>query len=120
MAGEAVKLGESLVVYSIGNGVFNSNGEYQSRGVPPYGFVVRLRLGNPQPQIALLPILTDNKQTFWQPRPVTGAEFSDLIAQLTAQGMPITQEETSDAGWCAVSEEGECRLIMPLAHLAGR
>ncbi|WP_313141849.1 CapA family protein [Leclercia sp.] len=120
MTGEAVKLGESLVVYSIGNGVFNSNGEYQSRGVPPYGFVVRLLLGAPQPQIALLPILTDNKQTFWQPRPVTGAEFADLIAQLTAQGMPITREEASDAGWRAVIEEGECRLIMPLAQLAGR
>ncbi|MBZ0056383.1 MULTISPECIES: CapA family protein [unclassified Leclercia] len=114
MPGEAARLGESLVLYSIGNGVFNSNGEYRERGMPPYGFIVRLLLGEQVPQIQLLPILTDNKKTFWQPRPVNEAEFTDLIAHLTAQGMPIIREEASGAGWRAVCEEGEYKLIMTL------
>ncbi|WP_337014111.1 CapA family protein [Leclercia sp. AS011] len=111
MVGDAARLGESLVVYSIGNAVFNSNGEYQARGMPAYGFVVRLLLGHPVPQIQLLPIFTDNKRTFWQPRPVNEAEFADLIAQLKSQGMVIDE---SGAGWRAVSVEGECRLVMAL------
>ncbi len=111
MAGDAARLGESLVVYSIGNAVFNSNGEYQARGMPAYGFIVRLLLGHPTPQIQLLPIFTDNKRTFWQPRPVNEAEFADLIAQLKAQGMAIDE---SGAGWRVVSVKGECMLVMAL------
>jgi len=111
MAGDAARLGESLVVYSIGNAVFNSNGEYQARGMPAYGFIVRLLLGHPTPQIQLLPIFTDNKRTFWQPRPVNEAEFADLIAQLKAQGMAISE---SGAGWRVVSVKDECMLVMAL------
>lgn len=111
MIGDAARLGESLVVYSIGNAVFNSNGEYQARGMPAYGFIVRLLLGHPMPQIQLLPIFTDNKRTFWQPRPVNEAEFADLIAQLRSQGMAIGESGT---GWRAVTVKGEVRLTMPL------
>lgn len=111
MAGDAARLGESLVVYSIGNAVFNSNGEYQARGMPAYGFIVRLLLGHPTPQIQLMPIFTDNKRTFWQPRPVNESEFADLIAQLKAQGMAIDE---SGAGWRAVSVKDECMLVMAL------
>ncbi|URN98133.1 CapA family protein [Leclercia adecarboxylata] len=119
MPGEAAHHGTSLVLYSIGNGVFNSNGEYRERGMPPYGFIVRLLLGEQVPQIQLLPILTDNKKTFWQPRPVNEAEFADLIAHLTAQGMPISREEAPGAGWRALYEGGEYRLIMTLETFAG-
>ncbi len=111
MAGDAARRGESLVVYSIGNAVFNSNGEYQARGMPAYGFIVRLLLGHPTPQIQLLPIFTDNKRTFWQPRPVNEAEFADLIAQLKAQGMAIGE---SGAGWRVASVKDECMLVMAL------
>ena len=111
MIGDAARLGESLVVYSIGNAVFNSNGEYQERGMPAYGFIARLLLGHPMPQIQLLPIFTDNRQTFWQPRPVSEAEFADLIAQLKSQGMAMGE---SGAGWRAVSAKGECMLTMAL------
>ncbi|WP_144836792.1 CapA family protein [Leclercia adecarboxylata] len=114
MVGDAARLGESLVVYSIGNAVFNSNGEYQARGMPAYGFIVRLLLGHPTPQIQLLPIYTDNKKTFWQPRPVNEAEFADLLAQLKAQGMAIAREGEHGAGWRGVSINGECMLTMPL------
>ncbi|WP_333848719.1 CapA family protein [Leclercia sp.] len=111
MVGDAARLGESLVVYSIGNAVFNSNGEYQERGMPAYGFIVRLLLAHATPQIQLLPIFTDNKRTFWQPRPVNEAEFADLIAQLKSQGMAIGER---GAGWRAVSVKGECMLVMAL------
>ncbi len=116
MAGDAARLGESLVVYSIGNAVFNSNGEYQARGMPAYGFIVRLLLGHPTPQIQLLPIFTDNKRTFWQPRPVNEAEFADLIAQLRSQGMEIGKSGT---GWRAVTEKGVCKLVMALDERFG-
>ena len=114
MVGDAARLGESLVVYSIGNAVFNSNGEYQARGMPAYGFIVRLLLGHPTPQIQLLPIYTDNKKTFWQPRPVNEAEFADLLAQLKAQGMAIAREGEHGAGWRGITVNGECMLTMPL------
>lgn len=111
MAGDAARLDESLVVYSIGNAVFNSNGEYRERGMPAYGFIVRLLLGHSIPQIQLLPIFTDNKRTFWQPRPVNEAEFADLIAQLKLQGMAIGEH---GAAWHAVNVDGEYMLTMTL------
>lgn len=114
MPGEAAQLGQSLVVYSIGNAVFNSTGEYQERGMPAYGFIVRLLLGASAPQIQLLPIFTDNQRTFWQPRPVTEDEFSDLLRLLAAQGMSIISQGQSGAGWRAVSINNERMLTMPL------
>lgn len=114
MAGDAAQLGQSLVVYSIGNAVFNSNGEYQTRGVPAWGFIVRLRLGGREPQIQLLPIFTDNQRTFWQPRPVSEDEFAELLAQLAAQGMSIVGEGESGAGWRAASVNNERMLSLAL------
>ncbi|WP_437890502.1 CapA family protein [Phytobacter sp. V91] len=114
MPGETEQLGDSLVVYSIGNAVFNSNGEYQERGMPAYGFIVRLLLGSSHPEIQLLPIFTDNRQTFWQPRPVTGAEFSDLITQLAKLGMSIIAQGQTGSGWRAVSQHNHCMLTQAL------
>lgn len=119
MAGEATELGQSLVVYSIGNAVFNSNGEYQERGVPAYGFIVRLLLGDRQPQIHLLPIFTDNKKTFWQPRPVNETEFSDLLTHLTQQGMSIIREGQTGTGWRALTHENLCMLTLALDNRFG-
>ena len=79
--------------------------------MPAYGFIVRLLLGHSIPQIQLLPIFTDNKRTFWQPRPVNEAEFADLIAQLKLQGMAIGER---GAAWRAVNVDGEYMLTMTL------
>ncbi|MCU6670414.1 CapA family protein [Enterobacteriaceae bacterium H4N4] len=114
MAGDAAQLGQCLVVYSIGNAVFNSNGEYQTRGVPAWGFIVRLRLGGCAPQIQLLPIFTDNKRTFWQPRPVSEEEFAELLTQLAAQGMSIVKEGETGPGWRAVRVNQQCMLSLAL------
>lgn len=119
MPGDAARLGQSLVVYSIGNAVFNSNGEFQERGMPPYGFIVRLLVGARIPQIQLLPIFTDNKKTFWQPRPVNDAEFEDLLLHLAAQGMPVIREGQTGEGWQAVNINSERMLTMTLDNRFG-
>ncbi|MNC61047.1 hypothetical protein D3C75_1109690 [compost metagenome] len=82
--------------------------------MPAYGFIVRLRLGGREPQIQLLPIFTDNKRTFWQPRPVNESEFADLLTQLAAQGMVIVREGENAPGWRAVSVNHEHMLSLAL------
>lgn len=110
MLGEIEPFGDSWVVYSLGNGVFNSNGEYQRRGVPPFGFIARLLLGGAQPQLQLLPIYTQNQQTFWQPRPVTDAEFEQVIAALTAQGVAFA----ADGAQVSTLQDGRRAIVLPL------
>ena len=90
MLGEIERQGEAWVVYSVGNGVFNSNGEYRQRNVPPYGFIVRLQVGGEQPQLCLHPVLLDNQQTFWQPRPVNAVEFEQVVAILAERGVDFS------------------------------
>lgn len=90
MLGEIERLGDAWVVYSIGNGVFNSNGEYRQRNVPPYGFIVRLQVGGEQPKLCLHPVLLDNQQTFWQPRPVGPAEFEQVMTILAERGVDFS------------------------------
>lgn len=64
---------DTLIVYGIGNGVFNSNGEYNRRGVPPYSFLAQVNIGE-KLGIRLYPIYTNNLQTFWCPRFVNEKE----------------------------------------------
>lgn len=78
------------VIYSIGNGVFNSNGEYRQRKMPPYSYLLQLRIKeNGEKRMRLYPIFTNNLETFWQPRFVTEEEFRDVIAYQTQLGTPI-------------------------------
>lgn len=110
MLGEFEQLGDSWVAYSIGNGVFNSNGEYRQRGVPAFGFITRLVIGGDQPQLQLLPIFTNNPETFWQPRPVTDDEFTQVIAVLEQQGVSF-----ADGGArIATLSEGRKAIVLPL------
>lgn len=110
MLGEFERLGDSWVAYSIGNGVFNSNGEYRQRGVPPFSFIVRLLLGGVQPQLQLHPIYTQNPETFWQPRPVTNDEFEQAVAALKTQGVTFTD----DGVRIETLAEGRRVIILPL------
>nr|WP_300308209.1 CapA family protein [Halomonas sp.] len=72
------KINTKPVIYSIGNGVFNSNGEYDKRGMPPYGFVVRLDVVDRI--IRLYPIFTNNLRTFWQPNFVSDAQMDEVVS----------------------------------------
>ncbi|WP_210130126.1 CapA family protein [Staphylococcus sp. GDX8P54P] len=70
-------INDTTVVYSIGNGVFNSNGEYDQRYVPPYSFIAQLIISsNNQLKLKLYPIYGNNLETFWQPRFLTELEFN--------------------------------------------
>jgi len=51
---------------SLGNGIFNSNGEYGRRHAPPYSFIVQLLIEKNQNKLKLYPIHSDNLATFWQ------------------------------------------------------
>lgn len=68
--------GGKKVIYSIGNGVFNSDGEFDERKIPPYGFLIQLNLE--KTAIRLYPIYIHNKKTCWQPHLLTEGQFSEF------------------------------------------
>ncbi len=81
------RIGTTTVVYSIGNGVFNSNGEYDKRFVPPYSFIAQLELHyNNNSKLKLYPIYGNNLETYWQPRFLTENEANHCHAQLKQMG----------------------------------
>ncbi|MBJ9957938.1 CapA family protein [Acinetobacter courvalinii] len=71
------------VIFGIGNGVFNSNGEFEKYQALPYGLVVRINLK--AQSVQLYPIFTDNLHSFWQPYPVNEAQFKQAQTFLTGQ-----------------------------------
>lgn len=71
------------VIFGIGNGVFNSNGEFEKYQALPYGLVVRINLK--AQSVQLYPIFTDNLQSFWQPYPVNETQFEQAQHFLTRQ-----------------------------------
>lgn len=75
------------VVYGIGNAVFNSNGEYEKRNVPPYSFLLQLRITNwGDKSIRLYPLFCNNLKTFWQTRAVDREQFKEVIEYQAAAG----------------------------------
>lgn len=83
---------EKYIVYSIGNGVFNSNGEYDKHQALPYGFLTRLDLCHAQ--LSLYPIYVNNLRTFWKPRFVSEEEFIQLKDIYKENNFEIGQDET--------------------------
>ncbi len=82
---EVERIGQTWVAYGLGNFVFGSPGRTEAMGAPPYSVVARVRIRPDDPSdlaIRLYPIVTDNKRTDYRPRPVTRAEFADVIALL--------------------------------------
>lgn len=112
--GDFQQQGQSWVLYSIGNGVFNSNGEYHARGLPPYGFIVRMQLGGERPVLELHPIFTNNQATFWQPRPVSDTEFNDLIHLLREQGSQIAEHPQNGGAWVNRQKNAPSTIVLPL------
>ena len=65
------------VLYSIGNGIFNSDGEYD--GYPdamPFGMIAQLNFDNLNMSLKLLPIDSNNRETMWQPDFVNLEQFA--------------------------------------------
>jgi len=113
MLGEFEQIKGRWVVYSIGNGVFNSDGEYQRRGMPPYGFFTRLFIAGDAVKIGLYPILTDNLQTFWQPRLVDAAGFQNVLAVLRERGVRIRDDGAGNAVRWETDEVGRPFIVLP-------
>ena len=72
------QVNDGVVVYSIGNGVFNSNGEYEKHGALPYGMVAQLDLS--KDLVELMPFHANNLKTFWQPELVDEQIYQELHA----------------------------------------
>jgi UDP-N-acetylmuramoyl-tripeptide--D-alanyl-D-alanine ligase/cyanophycin synthetase/poly-gamma-glutamate synthesis protein (capsule biosynthesis protein) len=63
------------VLYSIGNGVFNSDGEFDSYpDALPYGMIAQLDIGK-EIVLRIFPIKANNRDTIWQPDFVNDSEF---------------------------------------------
>ncbi|MBJ8483624.1 CapA family protein [Acinetobacter vivianii] len=77
------RMNHKPVIFGIGNGVFNSNGEFEKYQALPYGLVVRINLK--AQSVQLYPIFTDNLQSFWQPYPVNETQFEQAQHFLTRQ-----------------------------------
>lgn len=113
MLGECEQYEGRWVIYSIGNGIFNSDGEYKKRKVPPFSFFTRLIIDDQAIQLRLYPILTDNQDTFWQPRIVTKKEFDEVIEILSERNM-IFKEEGKPPVWHTRDEAGRYAIVMPI------
>ena len=95
MVQEVAEINGKKVVYSIGNGVFNSNGEYNRRHVAPYSMIAQL-VYNEDIELRLYPFYSNNLKTFWQPRFLTEAEFAHCTTILQSYGSIPLDVETED------------------------
>ena len=85
------------IIYSIGNGVFNSNGEYDKHGALPYGCIVRLDME--QQILKLYPIFTNNLKTFWQPYVVSREDFDRASKLLLDRVQCEIEVDKNDYGY---------------------
>ncbi|RST59182.1 hypothetical protein D5F11_013725 [Siminovitchia terrae] len=86
MIQEIEQIDSSIIAYSIGNGVFNSDGEYGRRFVAPYSMIAQIQLDQSEMELRLYPIYSNNLETFWQPRFVTESEFQHCTYMLKSFG----------------------------------
>ncbi|MGG5369660.1 CapA family protein [Enterococcus sp. AZ196] len=80
------------IIYSIGNGFFNSDGEYD--GYPqsvPYGMIAELKVDNEQIKLLLRPIYSNNRETKWQPDFVSSEDFSEIIHFFERENSNLTK-----------------------------
>ncbi len=95
MAQEIAEIDGKKIVYSIGNGVFNSNGEYNRRHVAPYSMIAQLVFDD-EVELRLYPFYSNNLKTFWQPRFLTETEFDHCTTILKSYGSIPLDIETED------------------------
>jgi UDP-N-acetylmuramoyl-tripeptide--D-alanyl-D-alanine ligase len=89
------------IVYSLGNFMFNSPGRYAQYEAPPYSLVGRLVI-EPEGEsglakrLQLLPIVTDNRLTDFEPRFVTQTESREVASLLNqrSRNRPASAEMT--------------------------
>ena len=82
------KINHKPIIFGIGNGVFNSNGEFEKYQALAYGLIVKINLI--ENLIKLYPIYTNNLENFWQPYAVTDIQFKQAKENLTTR---LTQKD---------------------------
>lgn len=92
-----------LIVYSLGNFVFNSPGRYNSKKwAHPYSLIARIVIPGsgcgPGGEIRLYPTLTDNLRTGYSSRFVTSDEFREVLALLEKKTTPAGMQSLIEAG----------------------
>lgn len=84
MMQEIEQLHDKYIIYSIGNGVFNSDGEYNRRHVAPYSLFAQLLYEKNHMELRLYPIYTNNLKTFWQSYFVDAKQMKHCTSILTS------------------------------------
>lgn len=76
------KRGKGIIAYSTGNFRFNSPGRYEKYKAPPYSFIVRLEIeesnGKWDIEERYYPIVSDNRRTEYNSRPVNESEVEEI------------------------------------------
>lgn len=88
MMNELAQVDGVWVIYSLGNLIFNSEGEYLQQGVQPYSLVAELELtrqGNAlKGYLNLYPIVSCNQLTQFQPTFADSNQFEQVVGMLKA------------------------------------
>jgi len=66
-----------IILYSIGNFIFNAPGRFSSTGTKPYGLACQLLINDSDISMKLFPFLTDNKETGYQITPLEDDMLDD-------------------------------------------
>lgn len=85
------------ILYGLGNFVFLTEGRYTKKKFPPYSYTAMLVVcdnrGNFEPWVRLYPILSNNLETQFQPRPLTDKAFDRFCRLLKKNSsLPETDE----------------------------
>lgn len=98
MMNEFAKVDGVWVMYSLGNLIFNSEGEYGRRGIQPYSMIAELELAREnktvEGRLNLYPIVSCNQMTQFQPTFVDGDQFEHVLSIL--QGTSYDRMEFMD------------------------
>jgi hypothetical protein len=86
MMQEIERRADRWVVYSLGNFIFNSHGEYDRHSLPPFSLASKLIFSLEHEKLParllLYPFYCDNVKTNWQPRWVNTDEFGEISYRL--------------------------------------
>jgi poly-gamma-glutamate capsule biosynthesis protein CapA/YwtB (metallophosphatase superfamily) len=70
---------EKLIVYNIGNFIFNAPGRYKSTGAKPYSFITELVVKDGKKYVRLYPLYVNNNKTDYRLRFLDEEEFNDCF-----------------------------------------
>ena len=99
MLGEVERFKGRWIFYSVGNFVFNSDGNYDFPGAAPYSLTVQLTVATTatgtERRLRFYPIFSDNEASGYRPRFVDEGEF-EAVRDLLAMHSPNQEGELSE------------------------